>query len=246
MKRSEKQIHGSIMIVAWILLSTSGIFTGRFMRHVLGEKGFWFKIHMYSQLGAVLLTTVGYIYITMKVQDSNNGDSKIWSDHKKNDNDHRQIGFTVWILSLIQVTLGYTRNIISGEPENKDDPHDHGPRRWIFQLLHMSIGYVSWLLAVISIWYGIRLLGGEENSNSGDEAVDASWKTVWALYVGFTIVVFLVLELMKFLNGKRDKLAAPPSEEIWSHAFAVVVACAISASISLLVAVNDKSDKLED
>jgi hypothetical protein len=237
--RLEKQTHGSLMIVAWLLLSTTGIFTGRFMRNVLGKKGVWFKIHMYSQMGAVILTLAGYVYITLRVRDVR-GKSQVFEEDIDDGNPHRMMGFTVFILSLVQLCLGLARNLISGKPQNKNDPNDHGPNRWLFQLLHITIGYTSWILGIISVWYGIELLGG--NDANSDAAVDSTYVTILAIYVGFMAIAFVVLELMKMSGDKSDKLGPPPSEQIWNPAPALFFSCGIAAATPLMIAVNKKKE----
>jgi hypothetical protein len=234
--RSEKQTHGTMMVLAWIIFSSMGIFTGRFMRTVLGKGGFWFKIHMYSQLLTAALTLAGYIYITSKVDDN-------LDDKKDDDNPHRKVGIVVFVLAMLQVLLGFARNLISGEPSNPEDPNDHGPRRWIFQLLHITLGYTAWIMSVVAMSYGIQLLGG--NDDDGEMAVDSSYKTVLFIWVAFTAAAFVVLEVMKKTSGADDKLGNPPSENFWQHAFAVVIACGVAAGVSLILAINGKEDPNE-
>jgi hypothetical protein len=44
---AQRASHGTAMTVAWVLFSSTAVFSARFMRGLLKTNGMWFKIHMY-------------------------------------------------------------------------------------------------------------------------------------------------------------------------------------------------------
>lgn len=116
-------LHASFMLIAWIGMTSIGIFTARFMKKtwldmkILGID-FWFMTHQVTMCTTWLLTLVGFIIILV--------DSNRW-----NKNTHSVMGTLVFTLTMIQPIIGVFR------PAPNDDS------RPLFNFLHSSAGYLA-------------------------------------------------------------------------------------------------------
>eukprot|EP00035_Acanthoeca_spectabilis_P003285 m.92314 g.92314 ORF g.92314 m.92314 type:complete len:425 (+) comp12033_c0_seq1:3586-4860(+) len=216
----ERAAHGTVMIVAWICLSTISIFTIRYMRGLLGAGGAFFKLHAAVQLVVTIMTVVSIIVLTGKTE-SELDESK-WAGNKV----HQRLGLSVMTLALVQVIMGAMRNLISGKPSNPSDPKDHGPNRWIFDWLHSTIGVATWILAAAAIYRGIELFHTFDSDL--DESRLKTMVVIWAIVV---IVIFFALDIVKFVKGVADKFETPSTVGWIIASVAVVIISVVATSI---------------
>lgn len=120
-------LHASFMIVAWVMMTSIGIFTARFMKKTwidvkIFGKDFWFMVHQCSMSLTWVLTLSGFIIILV---DSNQFIA----------NPHSVLGTIAFSLCMIQPFGAVFR------PGPKDSA------RPIFNFLHLSAGNFSHLLS---------------------------------------------------------------------------------------------------
>jgi len=225
--QSDYQTHGTLMVVAWVLLASLGIFTARFMRGLIkkddcGGIG-WFEIHISMQLSAALLTIASVWYISDKKGDNLNASE--WKGKKT----HMQLGVSVLALVVVQLLMGFMRNQISGPPVQ--GTADHGPRRWVFDYLHWGLGMGVWILAVAAIWYGTEKY--EHNVPNVDGRQMRTALLAWAVIV---ILVFISLDITRASNT-WDKNATP-NASVWYGGAGIIAFVSIVCAIVICAELN--------
>ena len=121
-------VHSAMMLVAWLIISPAGSLIARYLKNQLPPPR-WFELHRGLQVIASLLTLIGFALAYMNGRRS--PETKL----------HAQVGLAVFIATMAQALLGFTRNIIAGFDHDKPRfVGDKGPRRWIFNWLHWLIG----------------------------------------------------------------------------------------------------------
>jgi Eukaryotic cytochrome b561 len=94
--------HGLMMGIAFAVLIPIGIGCS-LLRHLVPDKGLWFKLHMFINGTAFLLMTAAFgiaVYVT----------ERLGNDHfKVSDTKHTAAGLAVYVLSFVQVIAGVLR-----------------------------------------------------------------------------------------------------------------------------------------
>ncbi|XP_045908855.1 putative ferric-chelate reductase 1 isoform X2 [Micropterus dolomieu] len=132
------KMHGALMLLAWMLTGSVGTFIASFYKPdwpnqtVLGQK-VWFQVHRGLMMLTVTLTIVAYCFPFFY--------RKGWSKHA---GVHPYLGCCVLTLSLIQPIMAAMR----------PSPDSH--RRYIFNWAHWGVGSVTEIMAVASMFLGMR------------------------------------------------------------------------------------------
>jgi len=172
------QAHGCLMVIAWVGFASIGIFMARYMKVAFGEKvllgtKMWFTFHRSLMILTVLFTIVSIIIIFVH--------AGRWT---KEAGAHPITGIIVLVLAVIQPIMALFR------------PHPGEANRYIFNWAHRSVGLFSLVLAVVTVFLGVRL---------PDSNLDDSAQYAMIVYcVGVAIVI--VFEL--YLTFKKDTTAA--------------------------------------
>ena len=130
------QVHGSLMILAWVMFASIGMLTARYGKVIdknLAGKQIWFRVHQLCMIMTWILTVSSVIIIFIE----KGTDPLKWSSIKNNA--HSLIGLITSILCFIQPFMAFVR---------PDPDHD---KRWVFNLGHFLAGTVAIVLSVTSI-----------------------------------------------------------------------------------------------
>ncbi|XP_026062242.1 putative ferric-chelate reductase 1 isoform X2 [Carassius auratus] len=197
--------HGALMLIAWMLAGSTGKLMAAYFKPdwpeqtLFGQK-IWFQVHRMLMSLTVLLTAVGFVFPFVY--------RGKWSTRA---GAHPYLGCTVVILTFCQPLMAAFR------------PAPNTSRRWIFNWLHWGVGNAAEIIAVVSMFYGIR----QESL-----LLPYPWTTgVLSAFVVWTIVLKLVLKLHKHDiirkgSGKEDELPvlSDISEDVtWDTKFRVAV-----------------------
>ncbi|KAH3870752.1 putative ferric-chelate reductase 1 isoform X2 [Dreissena polymorpha] len=163
--------HGILMVIAWMLLASFGIFSARFYKDVWPE-GFewfslkrWFVIHRACMVTVFLLTAISFIIIFVHVK----GYSEITdSTYAKS---HPILGIIVMALTLINPIMALFR------------PHPGTPKRPIFNVAHTLVGVGAHVCSIVNIFSGTALAAAKTPDNV---------RIVLWVYVGWLCMVDLV------------------------------------------------------
>lgn len=129
--------HGCLMVIAWVGFASIGIFMARFTRVAFGDKELlgtkvWFTFHRILMISTVLVTIVGIILIF------------VYAGHWMS-GAHPITGIIVLVLSVIQPVAAAFR------------PHPGDDNRYLFNWAHRAGGIVALILAVVTVFLGIRV-----------------------------------------------------------------------------------------
>ncbi|XP_059176713.1 putative ferric-chelate reductase 1 [Physella acuta] len=221
--------HGCLMVAAWLIFSSIGIITARFYKPVwkntILSLKVWFQIHRLCMVLVFCLTAIGFIIIFVE--------EKEWS---KVENEaeylsgHPIIGVIVMILTVLNPVMSLFRC----------DPGT--PKRPLFNWAHFIVGVSAHILAVIAIFFGVRLRGAV-----------TPYYTVYILgaYVAWILFVEILLELITLCDkriitqdtyemGSSDnpKVNPPGSESkktILIKRVILVLHCVVVASLAAAV-----------
>ncbi|XP_059176709.1 putative ferric-chelate reductase 1 [Physella acuta] len=175
--------HGCLMVAAWMFFSSIGIITARFYKPVwkntILSLKVWFQIHRLCMVLVFCLTAIGFIIIFVEEKD--------WS---KVENEavylsgHPIIGVIVMILTVLNPVMSLFRC----------DPGT--PKRPLFNWAHFIVGVSAHILAVIAIFFGVRLKGAA-----------TPYYTVYILgaYVAWILFVEILLELINCCDKRIVK-----------------------------------------
>ncbi|XP_033740429.1 uncharacterized protein LOC117327508 [Pecten maximus] len=187
------KLHGFLMILAWIILSTSGMLIARYFKPILRKKvngkHLWFQVHRTCMCTVVVLTLTALIIIFIEV----GGFSKISvPDNIAYVKLHPLLGLIIVVLMLLNPMMAFFRC-----------DHDH-PYRPIFNWLHWGVAFVVQFLAGFNISFGFHL---DKVNMPVDHALVVMY-TFTATFIG----TYIVYEVTKCIL-KRKK-SNKPSEEI--------------------------------
>jgi len=157
------------MIFAWMGCVSWGIFLSRYYKH----RDWWFKAHIILQSIAAVTVLASFIVIVAV----NDGIVDDWGGHQVS-------GVMTFILLGLQVLLGIWAHY-AYKPDRTSVPFF--PDR-----LHWWTGRLTWLMAVIAIFYGIRLQTGTKDS--------WGFPIVWLVV---TVVTVLYKEYMRLNDWRR-------------------------------------------
>lgn len=142
-KNAYIRTHATLVIVAWIVFASLGMFTSRYMKNQWKESGtcfgkpYWFQIHRYSMALVFVLTLVAVLVIFAY---------KKWTfivptaDARSI---HPTLGLTVCALLLANLLAGLLR------------PNIYSPYRTYFWVVHAVLGHTSHLLAAVTMFLGV-------------------------------------------------------------------------------------------
>lgn len=208
--KNEKQMHGSMMVLAWVFLSNTGIFIARYMKKSIGAPQ-WFLLHRGIQSFAVLFMLIGFIVIKA-------ADLTIGADT------HKLLGTLVIVLAIIQTLLGVFRKIISQHDlADKTNPDDHGPRRWLFNYLHWWTGRTLIVLTIITILEGFDAYGVCDDCES-----------LLIVWVAVGVALIVTLEWLRMQAGDMSSL----SQQAWHQACAFFTAFSAATAVAIMVALS--------
>lgn len=166
------------MTVSWGILLPLGVIVARFYRHkepTTGPKAWWFVRHQLSQYGGLLLATVGFaLAIYMK-----------W--HTQHfDSVHAKLGLTVMIIGLLQPLNAFIR------------PKPGDKYRAIWSFCHKNLGYGAIVLAMPTIFLGLRII-------VAPKGYTVAYAIVLAMLAGF---YFVKLGLIMLSDCRREGIGA--------------------------------------
>jgi hypothetical protein len=130
------RVHGSLMVIAWMLFACIGTFTSRYMFHGFPENAgfYWFEIHQVCMSLTWILSIVSVL-----VQFVGLGSDPLLSEGRLEKNPHAFIGMVAIMLMFIQPFIGYLR------------PPPTSRKRPIFNRIHHFIGSTAALLSLLAI-----------------------------------------------------------------------------------------------
>lgn len=145
---SKTSAHGALMVIAWIGFASLGIFMARYMKVAFGDKEMlgtkiWFTFHRSFMLLTVVLTIISVILVFVDVGGWSYGAGA-----------HSYTGIIVVLLAVIQPIMALFR------------PSPGDEKRYIFNWAHRGVGLSSLLVAVVTVFLGIRLDGAGLNNTA--------------------------------------------------------------------------------
>ncbi|XP_062619064.1 ferric-chelate reductase 1-like [Saccostrea cucullata] len=176
------KLHGSLMIFAWIFLSSIGIITARYYKTerrdmMLCGDQVWFAIHRTAMTLAFIITTVAFVIIFMQVGTLLQvTDCGIYLKY------HPILGITVMALTVVNPTIALFRC----SPDHK--------YRHVFYYSHKFIGISAQIMAAITIYFGVNL----EKSNT-----PVGTSSVVIGYVITYIIVEVLLESESYFSDMK-------------------------------------------
>ncbi|KAL1481281.1 hypothetical protein MTO96_015718 [Rhipicephalus appendiculatus] len=172
------KLHGSLMIVAWVLLVSVGILLARHYKNVweattvCGVKP-WFAFHRVLMMIAVAMMIAALVLIFYRVGQ--------WS---VTENPHPILGIVCSVLGFLQPIMALFRC------------HPHEDNRYIFNWAHWFNGNAGQIVAVATIFFAAGL---EKAQLKG-----ADWFVyILAAFVGFHVLVHIIMQLHSALMSKK-------------------------------------------
>ncbi|KAL4224717.1 DOMON domain-containing protein frrs1L [Mactra antiquata] len=168
------QVHGILMIVAWMVCASVGIVVAKFYKPVWPEdqdwfgKRRWFVIHRGLMVLTVLCTATAFVLIFIHV---GNFSEIVGSNFQKA---HPIIGIVVMALALINPTVAICR------------PHPGTPKRVYFNVFHGFVGGAAHTCSIVNIFAGTMLT----SANVPDVAVYILYAFVGWFGLAYLVLVF--------------------------------------------------------
>uniref|UniRef100_A0A671PNY9 Putative ferric-chelate reductase 1 n=1 Tax=Sinocyclocheilus anshuiensis TaxID=1608454 RepID=A0A671PNY9_9TELE len=160
--------HGALMLIAWMLAGSTGKLMAAYFKPdwpeqtLFGQK-IWFQVCFYTV--RVYINVVYTVMLLFQLMSGSEAGA------------HPYLGCTVMILAFCQPIMAAFR------------PAPDSSRRWIFNWLHWGVGNAAEIIAVVSMFFGIR---------QQSLLLPYPWTTgVLSAFVVWTIVLKLVLKLHK-------------------------------------------------
>ncbi|XP_033740422.1 putative ferric-chelate reductase 1 [Pecten maximus] len=181
------KVHGSLMVVAWVLFSSIGIFVARYLKPmwpnstILGQK-VWFQIHRTCMVTVFVLTAASFVIIFIEVGGFSD-DVGISDDSHKFATYHPFFGIVVMALTVINPFI----TLFRCAPGHK--------RRPIFNFYHWFFGTSAHVIAAVTIVFAMYL----DKSN-----VPPSAKYIAISYPCVFVFLDLVLEIYLLIKKKKS------------------------------------------
>lgn len=173
------KLHGSLMILAWMFLSSVAIITARYFKSEwrgmmpCGVK-VWFVIHRSLMSLVFIITTASFVIIFIQVGSLlQETDGDVFVRY------HPALGITVMALSVANPVMALFRC---------DPGHKY---RHVFHYSHMFVGTAAQILSAITIYFGVNL----EISNTPEEA-----SYIVIAYIITYVIIEVLLECHKHLR----------------------------------------------
>ncbi|XP_059176714.1 putative ferric-chelate reductase 1 [Physella acuta] len=220
------KFHGCLMVASWLIFSSIGIITARFYtpgrKNTILSLKVWFLIISSCFLAVCILTAVFSIVL-----------KKAWSNLENEAeyvSSHPIIGAIVMILTVITLVMFMFRD------------YNDTPKRPLVNRAHFIVGVSAHILAVIAIFFGVRLRGAA-----------TPYYTVYILgaYVAWILFVEILLELITFcdkrivtyevyeMSSSDNSKLNPPGTEIEKTILIkrviLVVHCVVVVSLAVAV-----------
>merc|ERR1711983_729630 len=146
------QIHGFLMILAWMGSAASGMMLARYFKKTWRsvrpfDKDLWFRLHQLFMSFTVLSTIAGIVVIAI-----DRGNAPLSLEQVKK-NPHPALGMVCIITAFIQPLMALLR------------PHPESDKRWVFNIAHFLCGNTSYTFAIAAIFKAMEYseLGMPEN-----------------------------------------------------------------------------------
>ncbi|XP_046651683.1 putative ferric-chelate reductase 1 homolog [Daphnia pulicaria] len=206
-----KQLHGSFMVIAWLMAASVGVLMPRYMKKTWVGKQFmkkdlWFVYHRGLMVLVWTLTVIGFIIIFIDVDG--------WVSESVSENPHPLIGCITTVLAFIQPFMALMR------------PMPNAPNRYIFNWAHMLVGYSAHILAITCIFLAVEM-----------EEAELPYETYWILtahiccYVGaHLLLTFLARRNLTVRDVFKDDA---PRDETGSLGRKIIVSCYICIVVGL-------------
>ncbi|XP_062587375.1 putative ferric-chelate reductase 1 homolog, partial [Saccostrea cucullata] len=177
------KLHGSLMIFAWIFLSSIGIITARYYKSEwrdmmpCGVK-VWFAIHRTVMSLVFLVTTGGFVLIFIEVGSLlQEKEGSVYLRY------HPALGISVMALTVVNPIMALFRC----SPGHK--------YREVFHYSHMFVGTSAQILAAVTIYFGVNL----EKSNTPKGV-----SYIVIAYIVTYVIIELMLECEKYFRTRGD------------------------------------------
>ena len=199
--------HGCLMLLAWLVLSRTAIFTAIFGRdtdgsgHPFRTTGRWFQVHQFCNIGAIVVT-IPAVILAFKYNDWNFIGNESIEGIDDNRKYHAIFGISVVSIGSANFLMGFIR------------PNPDHKFRWVFNFFHKLFGYVAvgfseyclasgfylvrlyklkwpfWVfIGYVSVSFAVHILGPIYVNVSGNKIT----KLGYFSYLGFLGVFFTVL-----------------------------------------------------
>ncbi|KAL3869445.1 hypothetical protein ACJMK2_042126 [Sinanodonta woodiana] len=177
--------HGSLMIIAWVMLAGIGILTARYYKSVWSTKTFmkqkiWFQVHRATMVSCFVLTAIAFIIIFVESGGYSNIPKREGYQYLQA---HPVLGIIVTILCVSNPIMTLFR------------PHPGTKYRPIFNWAHWAVGMSGYILSAICICFGFQL----KKSGTPDYAVN-----IMIGYVVYIIVIDIAMELIDCYGRRKD------------------------------------------
>jgi len=174
------QLHGGLMVIAWLLCASTGMFTARYFKHTHTDfmplgKAFWFALHVFCMAATAFLTICGAILIIIKKKGF---ELKDW---------HPILGCVVIGLAILQVAIALFR------------PHPNTPMRPIFNWVHWGIGNTAHIVGIVCIFLAWDL-SLADLKRFGDESL---WLWIMMAVVLFHVLMHIVMSIHTLWADKQ-------------------------------------------
>jgi len=134
-----KQVHGSLMFIAWCFFLTYGGLIARFFK---SKGAWWFRLHITLQMTGIILM-IGAFTIAIMFTD------QLGTPHFSAI--HQKLGLSIVIIALLNPLLGILADVMY-KPERKNTP--------IFpDIIHWIIGHFLILGSYVVVWLGLDVYG---------------------------------------------------------------------------------------
>ncbi|XP_069137843.1 uncharacterized protein [Argopecten irradians] len=180
------KLHGFLMILAWIILSSSGMLIARYFKPVLHKKvlgkHLWFQVHRACMCTVVVLTSIALIAIFVEV----GGYSQISvPDSISYVKVHPVLGIIIVVLMFLNPMMAFFRC-----------DHEH-PYRPVFNWLHWGVALIVQFLAGFNISFGFHLDKVNMPENKAVAVMFCYAATFIGMYVAFEITKCIRKRLYK-------------------------------------------------
>ncbi|ERL92755.1 hypothetical protein D910_10064, partial [Dendroctonus ponderosae] len=183
------RLHGAFMLAAWLGTASIGILLARYYRQtwvgkqIMG-KDIWFAWHRTFMVLTWALTIAAFVLIFVEL--------KAWSGER---NPHAILGTLTTLLCFIQPIGAYFR------------PHPGTPKRAIFNWLHWSVGNAAHIIAIITLFFAVKLTKAE---------LPEFFDYILVAYVVVHVVTHLVLSLMNCIaeRSSERRVTAFPMKDL--------------------------------
>ncbi|CAF2406050.1 unnamed protein product [Rotaria sp. Silwood2] len=180
-----EQVHGTVMILAWIVFASAGILFARYGRRIrfgdtskLFGADIWFQMHRSIVILAAITILVGLIIILAKGENEsvqrNRDEQRVKA--------HSALGFIVIGCTLLQVVMGLFRC---------------GPQsahRFIFNWIHRTVGILAFILSIPTLFLITSVL----------KTYLTGLMIILSLWAGWIAIIVIVLEIIQYRSRSNS------------------------------------------